>query len=85
MRGLAGSIDINVDKVGYNFAFNPSSGFDMAALVMGPIIVVLWLGLAFSHALLFRHKFAMHYLQVTLPLLGVLWFSWLSYFCECGV
>ena len=74
-----------MDDIGYEFQFNSDSAFDVTALALGPVIVVLWLGLAFSHALWFRHKFSMHYLQVTLPLLGVLWFSWISYFCElCG-
>ena len=76
-----GSVPSNMLQDGTTFRFSPESGFDWAVLVFLPVMVALYLGLALSHALYFRHRVHVLYLQVTIALPALMLLSWVSYFC----
>ena len=62
------------------FRFSSDSSFDWVVLVLLPVILVAWLALALLHAVYFRHRVHILFLQVTLALPVVMATSWVSYF-----
>ena len=70
----------SMPKMPTSFRFSSESTFDWIVLIFLPTLCLLWLLLALSHAIFFRHRVHVLYLQVTLALPAVMLMSWVSYF-----